>query len=104
MPSNLRTELNKLFFDWKNGDLVVQDGNQRTGFKKPRRLDAKSPELDVRWQNGSGSTDIPRFIASDAHAFYVCYSGPHGCGLQRVDRNVKNYLNGSAGALPYPES
>lgn len=104
MPSTLRIELDKLFFDWKDGDMVIQHGNDRQGFKPPRRIDHKSPELDTRWQNGSNSTDIPRFFAADSRALYVCYSEPQGCGLRRVDRNIKNYLNGTAGAVPYPES
>lgn len=101
MPSNLRTELEKLDFDFKQGKMLYQDGSDHRGFQEPRQIAKDAPELDVRFQNGANSHEMPRFIATDPWAMFLPYRNGNGSGLMRIERDLRTYLKPD-GKLPYP--
>ena len=101
MPSTLRVELSKLNFDFEQGKCLVQDGDDRRGYKAPREIKKDAPELDVRFQNGGNSNDLPRFIAVDPAGIFMCYRDSKGSGLRRIERDLRTYLKPD-GKIPFP--
>ena len=102
MPSTVRIELDKLDFDWKNGEIVAQAEVPRQGLRPPQRLQPSSAELDRRFSNGPSSIDLPRVIAADQKFLYVPFRDTNSSGFARIARSLRDYVNGSAGPLPYP--
>lgn len=101
MPSTLRTELDRLDFNWERGGMMVQEGNYRVA-KSLRIIEEDDPLLDERWSNGPGYLDVPRFIAADDDAVYVVQRDGRGCGLKRIYKEPARYMDLHED-IPYPD-
>lgn len=102
MPSSLRHELDRLEFDWENGVMIQQDG---VGLQPPRNCRTVTPDdsvLDLRWANGNGFLDMPRFMAADESAVYLPYKDNQGSGLRKVFHEPAEYIERGV-PIPYPE-
>lgn len=101
MPSDLKTELDRLGYDWDHGTMVLQEGNTRQGLKVARIVGKGDPVLHTRFQNGSAVVDVPRFMASDKRGIYIVTRDQQRSGLQFIRTNPKEYVTNSE-SLPYP--
>ncbi len=102
MPSTLRHELDRLGFDWDNGQMLRQDG---VGWQQPRNcrtVEPTDPVLDQPWSNGAAFLDMPRFIAADALAVYLPFKDNQKSGLTKIYHEPVEYLERGE-PIPYPE-
>lgn len=102
MPSSLRTELDRLGYDWDGGQMIQQDGTAFQQAKNCRTIEPSNPVLDARFANGAASADIPRFMAADALAIYIPYKDNLGSGLCKIYHEPAEYLE-RGDPIPYPE-
>jgi len=64
--------------------MIMQDGSGYQSPKQVQVVDKDNPVLDIRFSNGQGFMDMPRFMAADAHGVYVPYRDQHSSGLQKI--------------------
>ena len=102
MPSTLRTELQRLSFDFEGGTIVYQGGSGHQRLHPPRQVEWGDSLLDERFSNGTGSMDISRVIASDREAVYLVHRNLHGTSLAKVYHDAQHYVD-TGETLPYPE-
>lgn len=102
MPSTLRTELDRLGYDWDEGEMVAQQGSASQRPSNTRAVERNDPLLDAKWQNGP-QADLPRFLAADARAIYVPFADTRGSGLRRYFHDMAEYRANPSMPIPFPE-
>lgn len=102
MPSTLRTELDRLGYDWDGGQMIQQDGTAYQQPKNGRVVEKEDPLLNARFANGPTCFDMPRFMAADANAVYIPYRDNQQSGLRKIYHEPAEYLE-RGDAIPYPE-
>lgn len=102
----IRNWLEEAEFDWDNGKIVYQDtGDGYPGWSRegPRELIPHDhPILTKEFDAGYGGPECPRFVAQDLKAIYFPYQYDGATGIEKVFRDVDDYLRSPEVETPYP--
>lgn len=109
METTLRQELIAVGFDFSTGIIIVQDQvetcySSPPGYSQPttaRVARINDPLLDLKFDDGYGSPECPRFIAEDEKYLYFPYQYDGSTGIVTVHKYIRYYLN-PQNPTPYP--